>query len=67
MLGQMFLVLPFHWIWADGKLAGTIASFSTKPEHQALLQQAFESSDPFRIDAGWRLCATPVGDSFMEW
>ena len=65
--GQMFLVLPFHRVWYDGRLAGTIASFSSEAEHRILLQQAFASSDPFRVDAGWRLRSTPLGATFLEW
>ena len=64
---SLYLVLPFHRVWFDGGMASVISAFSASHEYRALLQQSFASDDPFRLNASWRLCGSPLGASFLEW
>ena len=64
---ERFLVLPFHPLWQVANLSSVVSSFCREPHHRRLLQEAFASEGPFPVTVSWKLKATPLGSSLVEW
>ena len=62
---RLFIVLPFHKVWHASRLTSEVRACSEL--HRDLLQESFESFNPFRLEVSWKLGELPLGNTLIRW